>query len=132
MEKIQRKMDRRVIKKKKAIRNAFAELLVEKEVSQITVKNIAEIANINRKTFYSYYSDVYELVDDIENDIVSAFDEVLVDVDFCLWLQDPREIFIRLTNIINSDLDFYSHIMKMHGNVGLTSKIIDAIKQRIK
>ena len=41
--------ERRVRKTKRAIRNAFAALLAEKDVNQITVKDIAERADINRK-----------------------------------------------------------------------------------
>ena len=46
-------MDRRVIRTKKAIRNAFAQLLSVKKLEDITVKDIAELADINGKTFYS-------------------------------------------------------------------------------
>ena len=45
------KTDLRIIRTKQAIRNAFAELLSRKELSEITVKEIADVAYINRKTF---------------------------------------------------------------------------------
>ena len=44
------KQDRRVMKTKKAIRSAFARLLAEKDIDRITVKDIAEAADVNRKT----------------------------------------------------------------------------------
>ena len=62
MESTAHKPDRRVARTKKAIKNAFAELMAEKEFSEITVKNIAETADINRKTFYNYYNSVYDVV----------------------------------------------------------------------
>ena len=52
------KTDLRVIKTKKAIRNAFAELLSEKDIQKITIKDIADTAVINRKTFYNYPKDL--------------------------------------------------------------------------
>ena len=51
----EKKLDRRVIKTKKAIRNAFAKLISEKDINKITIKDIADTADINRKTFYNYY-----------------------------------------------------------------------------
>jgi len=54
-----KKIDRRVVKTKKAIHNAFAKLLTEKELNDITISDIAELADINRKTFYNYYAGIY-------------------------------------------------------------------------
>ena len=126
------KTDLRVIKTKKAIRNAFAELLSEKDIQKITIKDIADTAVINRKTFYNYYAGVYSVVDEIENEIIMAFIDALRDVDFKQLLHEPYEIFKKLTSIINSDLDFYSHLMKMDSNASLISKIIQALELNVK
>lgn len=126
------KTDRRVIKTKRAIRNAFAELLSEKDINKITIKDISDVAEINRKTFYSYYAGVYQLIDEIENEIVLAFNEALLGIDFRRELQNPYEIFKKLTAIINSDMDFYGHLMKMECNVNLISKIVQVLKLNIK
>ena len=50
----EKKTDRRVIKTKRAIRNAFAELLSHKDINDITIKDIADTADINRKTGCNY------------------------------------------------------------------------------
>lgn len=126
------KTDLRVIKTKKAIRNAFAELLSEKDIQKITIKDIADAAVINRKTFYNYYAGVYSVVDEIENEIIMAFIDALRDADFKQLLHEPYEIFKKLTTIINSDFDFYSHLMKMDSNTSLISKIIQAFEVNIK
>ena len=121
-----------MIKTKKAIRNAFAELLSEKDIQKITIKDIADAAVINRKTFYNYYAGVYSVVDEIENEIIMAFIDALRDADFKQLLHEPYEIFKKLTTIINSDFDFYSHLMKMDSNTSLISKIIQALEVNIK
>ena len=82
MEEKKKTPDRRVVKTKRAIKGAFARLLTEKNINDITVSDIAALADINRKTFYNYYAGVYEVVDEIENDIVSRFDEMLTEIDF--------------------------------------------------
>lgn len=56
-------MDLRIKKTKRAIRSAFAELIKEKPMEKITVKEIAELAEINKTTFYAHYETVYDLVD---------------------------------------------------------------------
>ncbi|MGM9967782.1 MAG: TetR/AcrR family transcriptional regulator, partial [Rummeliibacillus sp.] len=56
------------IRSKKMIRYAYIELALEKEIEKITVKDIAEKAGISRGTFYAHYSDIYAIVEEIENE----------------------------------------------------------------
>lgn len=124
--------DRRVQRTKKAIRNAFAELLVEKEVGDITVREIAELADINRKTFYNYYAGVHEVVDELENEVVSSFEAVLENVDWVQAIESPYTVFARVTAVISTDIDFYAHLFTMTGNSSLTNKLVRLIKEKIR
>ena len=60
--------DRRTLKTQKALRDAMADLLAEKELRKITVQEIADKADVNRVTFYKHFLDVYDLYDKIEED----------------------------------------------------------------
>ncbi|MGE7768195.1 TetR/AcrR family transcriptional regulator [Peribacillus sp. NPDC096540] len=53
---------------RKAIVEAFMELVREKEFEKITIKNITEHANINRATFYAHFEDKYQLFDEMIKD----------------------------------------------------------------
>ena len=132
MEETERKTDRRVLKTKKAIRNAFAELLSEKDINAITIKDISDVADINRKTFYNYYKGVYQIIDEIEDEIVGLFEAALKDIDLKKCIQNPYIIFERLTAIINSDMDFYGHLLKTTANANLISKISALLKAELK
>ncbi|UFT99559.1 TetR/AcrR family transcriptional regulator [Radiobacillus kanasensis] len=57
------KTDRRILRTKKAINEAFLGLLTEKEFDRITINDISERANVNRGTFYLHYMDKYDLLD---------------------------------------------------------------------
>ncbi len=48
-------MDRRQAKTRKAILNAFYELLSEKTADKITVTEISELADIGKSTFYTHF-----------------------------------------------------------------------------
>ena len=69
-----KKEDRRVARTKRAIYSAFAQLLSERDIDDITISDIVNIADINRKTFYNYYSGIYDLLNEIEDNIVRAFE----------------------------------------------------------
>ena len=49
----------------KAIIQTFLNILQQKSLDKITVKDIIETAGINRNTFYYYYDDIYDLIDQI-------------------------------------------------------------------
>jgi len=63
------KDDRRVKYTKMVLKESLIKLLKEKDISQITVKQICEDADINRATFYSHYTDAYDLLRNIEDEL---------------------------------------------------------------
>ena len=126
------RQDRRVRRTKRAIRNAFAELLSAKPYEEITVTDITTLADINRKTFYNYYAGVYEVVAEIEDNITSSLDDALRNVDLNTAIRNPQIIFERIAEIICSDLDFYGHLLRMKGNDGLIVKMAELLKARLR
>jgi AcrR family transcriptional regulator len=55
------KLDRRVIRTRKLLREAFLELMNEQQFQQLTVQDITDRAMINRATFYAHFDDKYAL-----------------------------------------------------------------------
>ncbi|CAM4048178.1 TetR family transcriptional regulator [Bacillus luti] len=66
------KVDRRIIKSKEAIKNAFVELMAEKGFDKITVKDICAEANIGNRTFYLHYLDKFDLLDKLVIEHINA------------------------------------------------------------
>ncbi|WP_405344778.1 TetR/AcrR family transcriptional regulator [Ruminococcus sp.] len=125
-------IDRRVVKTKRAIKEAFAKLLTQKDINDVTISDIAEEAGINRKTFYNYYGGIYEVVGEIEDDIVRLIDKEVTGIGFQNSLQSPYLIFEKLTKVINTDTDFFGYLLGMNANVSLESKIADLLKSKFK
>lgn len=65
-------MDIRVEKTEKAIKNAFIELRSKKALEKITVKELCQLACINKSTFYSHYDDIYALSDALEMETAAS------------------------------------------------------------
>ena len=72
--------DLRYMKTERAIRRAFHELLQEKDMRRITVRELVERAEINKTTFYSHYETLPDLIDVLEkeniNYIMNNLDQV--------------------------------------------------------
>lgn len=132
MPKNERPIDRRIIKTKRAIQNAFAKLLSEKDINDITVSDIAATADINRKTFYNYYAGIYEVVDEIENDVVRRFDEAVTEIDLRNNVNSPYMVFEKITDIINTDTEFFGYLMNMNYNVSLLTKLVSLLKDKTR
>lgn len=89
-------MDIRIAKTRQSIINAFIGIRSHKELERITIKELCESAQINKSTFYSHYHDIYDLSDQLENEVVAS----IMDNFRCPenLLQNPaaftREIFL--------------------------------------
>ena len=126
-----KKIDRRIIKTKKAIRNAYAELLKYKNSKDITIKDIADTADISRKTFYSYYEGIWQIEDEIENDIISLLTKELECLQIEEIIKNPYSIFQKLTEIINTDLDFYGNLISNSEHSNLLLKIAKILENKL-
>jgi len=62
--------DRRAIRTKKMIRNALSALIEEKGFNNISITDITTRADLNRGTFYLHYIDKYDLLEQIENELL--------------------------------------------------------------
>ncbi len=67
------KVDRRVRKTRKQLREGLARLLEKKSIRDIKVKELVEEVDINRSTFYLHYSDIYDMLEKIEEEL---FEEI--------------------------------------------------------
>ena len=81
----------------------------------------------HRNTFYNNYRGVYELVDELENEVIRTFDTAMQEIDF---VENPYAVFMKLTEIINSDMDFYGALLRSSRNAGLTHKIRLTLQQK--
>lgn len=74
---MERKTDLRVLKTRNAIRNTFKEMIMEKEASQITIRELTERAMIHRKTFYLHYTCIEALYEDILSELAEKYYAVI-------------------------------------------------------
>lgn len=65
-------MDKRVQKSKNSIINTFLEIRAKKPLEKITVTELCRKAEINKSTFYVHYHDIYDLSDQLENEVVDS------------------------------------------------------------
>ena len=85
-------VDKRELKTKRSIKNAFLKLRSQKDIEQITIKEIAEQAEISKATFYLHYRDIYDLSDTLGAEIMET---ILKDITNPNNIIDDPAIFTR-------------------------------------
>lgn len=102
---------RSAIRSRRMIREAYAALLKEKDLSKITVTDIA-----NRATFYAHYPDVRGVTEEIENEIIAKMLDVLKEFQFTNFFRNPAPLLLKLSRYLEEDADFYRTLIRANGS----------------
>lgn len=73
------RQDRRVRRTQKLLKESLLELMDQKEFKNISIKDITELADLNRGTFYLHYTDTYSLLQEMESEVLKDFQEIVSD-----------------------------------------------------
>ena len=109
---------------KKIIREEFIKILNERPLNKITVKDIASACEINRNTFYYYYTDIYAILSEIfqtelqivideYNDTLSWEESFIVATKFSL--QNKTAIYHVYNSMQKEELEDY--LFNVSGNI---------------
>ncbi len=73
----QEKTDRRIRKTRALLQQSLIQLMEKKEINDISVKELADLADINRGTFYLHYADIFDMLHKIEKELFVEFNDIL-------------------------------------------------------
>lgn len=86
-----------VKKTKKAFEDSLACLAREYPLNKITVKTLCEKAQLSRNAFYFHYRDIYDLVEEIENDFIT---EVVGYLDDFREMGFPKNVLATIRSMV--------------------------------
>lgn len=125
------KKDRRWVRTRRSIRAAFTELVIQKDLEKITVKEIVEIADINRNTFYLHYGNVNEVMVEIENEIITALTAEIERIEFSKLSSNPYLFYKSLTNLLDADVDLNTAILRSIKSSTLSLQVKQVLKDKL-
>ena len=122
--------DRRVERTRNSIISAFKVMIIEKEFKDITIKELAERANINRKTFYLHYESIEEILFDLTLEISDMLFESLNEKGFFTFGQFDLQILVDcIDNLINTNYDLTKKLVSANSYRFFTRNIKDLVKE---
>jgi len=99
------KVDQRVMLTKRLLKESLVSLLKEKTIYRITIRELCDTAGINRSTFYKYYGSQFDLLQEMENEILKRVDYSLslmsVKGDF-----DNSEMLKVILHLLEENVEF--------------------------
>ena len=100
---------------RKMIRNAFLDLLKEKNINKITVTDIVNKADLNRSTFYAHYMDVRAITEEMENEVIDKMLEILKKFEFKNFFNNPTPLLLEVSRFLEDNQDTYKILLKANG-----------------
>lgn len=73
---------------KKLLKDSLVNMLEKESIHKISIRELCEQAGINRSTFYKYYGNQYELLEDMENELLEH-----------IWGEDKTSLAQRVLDV---------------------------------
>lgn len=124
------KTDRRVKYTIMVIKESFIRLLKEKSISKISIKEICEGADVNRATFYAHYSDQYDLLHQIENDLIDDVNAYLSSYNLGGGADMQFEMLVKILEYIKENSDLCDMLLNSNGDIEFQQEIIHVFGQQ--
>ena len=118
------KMDRRVRKTKAQLREGLARLMQQKSIKEISVKELVDEVDINRSTFYLHYTDIYQMLQKIEEDAMQNITEVMK--KYPINSDNPDTVLqfiVQFFSIMDNDRDLCLALLGPHGDMAFVEQI---------
>ena len=126
----QKKEDRRVRRTKKLLTQALTQLLQEKQINEITVKELTDLADMNRGTFYLYYKDMFDMLEKIEDGMFEALDEIVSLHEHSDVSQQTKPILLDLFRFIEDNQEMCRVLLSPHGDMNFLHRLNEVVREK--
>ena len=126
----QKKEDRRVRRTKKLLTQALTQLLQEKQINEITVKELTDLADMNRGTFYLYFKDIFDMLEKIEDGLFEALDEIVSQHEHDDVSQEAKPILLDLFHFIGENQEMCRVLLSPHGDMNFLHRLNEVVREK--
>ena len=128
----EKKIDRRQVRTRRRIREAFISLVTEKGPDKLTVKELAQRADIDRKTFYLHYESISSVVEEMQNEFLGQLELLITEFDLFQPSFDALGFFRRLNAFIDENASFYREVVMADRYSFFHEKLKESMKELLR
>lgn len=123
-------LDRRVRKTRQQLQHCLAVLLKEKKIQEITVREITEMADLNRGTFYLHYKDVFDLLEKVESELLDELDGTLQKYQASDLHQRLSLIFTDLFVCVQENAEMVQILLGENGDLNFVNQVKERVREK--
>ena len=123
-------LDRRVRKTRQQLQHCLAVLLKEKKIQEITVREITEMADLNRGTFYLHYKDVFDLLEKVELELLDELDGTLQKYQASDLHQKLSLIFTDLFVCVQENAEMVQILLGENGDLNFVNQVKERVREK--
>lgn len=123
--------DRRVKYTKMVLRESLIELLHNKPISRITIKELCETADLNRATFYTHYADQFDLLKQIETELITDINSYLDNFNIEAGETDLTQMIFRILEYIEKNKELCCVLLGENGDMDFRTNVFQLLRERV-
>lgn len=128
----EKKEDRRVRRTKKLLSQGLIELMQQKQVKDITVRELADLVDVNRGTFYLYYRDIFDMLERLEEELFEQLNAVILAHKGEPILTHARPMLKDLFRIVAENKEICFVLLSDNGDIKFLQKLSDVIQEKLR
>lgn len=122
----------RVLHTKQLIKNMFIDLYINRSIDGISVREVTDKAGLNRGTFYIHYQDIYDLLDEIEDEILDDLNKMISKLkDFTAQnanLETIRPVLVQALGYVKDKSKYFKALLGANGSPSFLKKVKQVAK----
>ena len=122
--------DRRVRRTRKILTQALTELLQQKQVNEITVKELTDLADMNRGTFYLYYKDIYDMLEKIQDEMFEKLNTIFALRDGEKVTEQTKPILLDLFRFIEENQEMCRVLLSPNGDMSFLHRLNEVLREK--
>lgn len=127
-----RAQDKRVARTRRAIREALLNLMAQRGGADITPKDVADAALINKKTFMAHYASVGAVIQEMEDEAVSSVSEVLDEAAAATDEEGLARAIERLGSMVTDGASSLGRLLRTGAREDVVARIQLAVRDRLR